>query len=407
MRNCNPPCGVVRTPARLASSRIPRFASRRMRRFVSRYCEPLATPIATRATACLAAHLATLLALLLLCVPAAFSAAHAADFPTPKEGDWVAKDFRFHTGEVMSEVKLHYRTIGAPGGEPVLVLHGTAGSGANMLTPEFGGELFGPGQPLDASRYFIILPDALGTGQSTRPSLGLRAKFPRYNYDDMVSAQYRLVTEGLGIRHLRLVIGNSMGGMQAWLWGQQYPAMMDAIVPMACLPIAMSGRNWMLRRMLTESIRNDPEWMGGNYTAQPRNMPTHLLYFNLATIGGNQNLFKVAPNGARGNEYIATALKQPFRGDANDVLFQWESSYDFDPTANLDKITAAVLAINSADDERNPPELGVMEPVIKRLKNAKYLEIPASAQTRGHGTTASAKWYKKELAELLQGAPKR
>jgi homoserine O-acetyltransferase len=203
------------------------------------------------------------------------------------------------------------------------------------------------------------------------------------------------------------VIGNSMGGMQAWLWGGRYPAMMDAIVPMACLPIAMSGRNWMLRRMLTESIRNDPEWQGGNYGAQPRNMATHLLYFNLATIGGNQALYKAAPTAARGTEYITKALAQPFRGDANDVLFQWESSYDFDPTANLGKIGAAVLAINSADDERNPPELGVMEPVIKRLKNAKYLEIPASTETRGHGTTASAKWYKKELAELLQGAPRR
>jgi len=169
----------------------------------------------------------------------------------------------------------------------------------------------------------------------------------------------------------------------------------------------MSGRNWMLRRMLTESIRNDPEWQGGNYSAQPRNMATHLLYFNLATIGGNQNLFKTAPTAARGNEYIAKALAQPFRGDANDVLFQWESSYDFDPTANLDKIGAAVLAINSADDERNPPELGVMEPAMGRLKNAKYLLIPSSTETRGHGTTASAKWYKKELAELLQGAPRR
>lgn len=333
--------------------------------------------------------------------------AFAANYPEPKQGDWVARDFRFHTGEVFPELKLHYRTIGEPTGEPVLVLHGTAGSGASMLTRDFAEELFGPGQPLDASRYYIILPDALGTGQSSRPSDGLRAKFPRYNYDDMVLAQYRLVTEGLNVRRLRLVIGNSMGGMQAWIWGVRYPDMMDALVPMACLPVAMSGRNWILRRMLTQAIRNDPEWNEGNYAAQPRNMQTYLVHFALATNGGNQSLFRQAPTSKEADALIAKRLAAPFRGDANNVLYQWESSFDYDPSPGLDRIQAAVLAINAADDERNPPELGVMEREIKRIKNGRYLLIAGSPDTRGHGTTGMAKLYKKELAELLQQAPRR
>jgi len=346
---------------------------------------------------------ATLLFALVICssLPAL-----GANYPEPKQGDWVARDFRFHTGEVLPELKLHYRTIGAPTGEPVLILHGTGGSGANFLTRDFADELFGPGQPLDANRNYIILPDALGTGQSGRPSDGMRAKFPRYNYDDMVLAQYRLMTEGLGIKHLRLVIGNSMGGMQTWIWGVRYPDFMDALVPMACLPVAMSGRNWMLRRMLTQSIRNDPEWNNGNYATQPRAMQTHLLYFSLATSGGNQALTKQAPNAAKGDEIISRRLAEPFRGDANDVLFQWESSFDYDPSPGLDRIQAAVLAINSADDERNPFDLGVMEREIKRIKNARYVLIPASPDTRGHGTTGAARFYKQNLAELLQQAPR-
>jgi homoserine O-acetyltransferase len=333
--------------------------------------------------------------------------AFAADYPEARQGDWVARDFRFHSGEVFPELRIHYRTIGAPGGEPVLILHGTTGSGASFLNKDFADELFGPGQALDASRYYIILPDAIGTGQSTKPSDGLRARFPRYNYDDMVSAQYRLMTEGLGLKHLRLVLGNSMGGMQVWIWGVRYPEMMDALVPMACLPVAMSGRNWMLRRMLTQSIRNDPEWNGGNYSAQPRGMQAHLLYFGLATFGGNQALYKRAPSAAKGDEIIAKQLAAPFHGDANDVLYQWESSFDYDPSPGLDRIQAAVLALNSSDDERNPPELGVMEREIKRIRNARYVLIPGGPDTRGHGTTGLAKLYKKELSELLQNAPRR
>jgi homoserine O-acetyltransferase/O-succinyltransferase len=352
-------------------------------------------------------RLATLLFAILFCTALSAQSARAADYPLPKEGDWVVRDFRFHSGEVLPEVRLHYTTIGAPSGEPVLILHGTTGSGANMLTNDFGGELFGPGQPLDASRYYIILPDALGTGKSTRPSDGLRAKFPRYNYDDMVLAQYRLVTEGLGVKHLRLVLGNSMGGMQAWIWGTRYPGFMDALLPMACLPVAMSGRNWMLRRMLTLSIRNDPEWNNGDYTAQPRAMQTHLLYYNLATIGGNQALYKRAPSHDKGDELIAKALSQPFRGDTNDVLYQWESSADYDPSPGLERIQAMLVAVNSSDDERNPPELGVMEREIKRVRNGRYVLLQGGPDTRGHGTTAMAKLWKQHLVELLQQAPRR
>lgn len=332
----------------------------------------------------------------------------AANYPAPKEGDWVARDFKFHTGEVMPEVTLHYRTIGSPSNEAVLILHGTAGSGGNMLTRNFAEELFGPGQPLDANKYFIILPDALGTGKSTRPSSsGLRMKFPKYNYDDMVQAQYRLVTEGLNIKHLRLVIGNSMGGMQVWSWATTFPGMMDIAVPMACQPGPMSGRNWMLRRLLAESIRNDPEWNNGNYTAQPRNMTRLLTYFSVATSGGSIATYNAAPTSAQGDALLAKRLAAPFRNDANDVLYQWESSADYDPSPGLERIQATVLAINAADDERNPHELGMMEAAMKRIRNGRYLLIPQSADTRGHSTTGNAKFYKKELAELMEKAPRR
>lgn len=330
----------------------------------------------------------------------------AADIPTPKTGSYVARDFRFHTGEVMPELRLNYTTVGEPGGEAVLVLHGTAGSGTAMLGQAFAGELFGPGQPLDARRYYVILPDAIGTGKSAKPSDGLRARFPAYNYDDMVLAQYRLLTEHLGVQHLRLVIGNSMGGMQTWMWAQKYPGMMDIAVPMASMPTAMSGRNWMLRRLITDSIRNDPEWQGGNYTQQPRSAHVASVFFNLATNGGNQALYKAAPTREKADALLDQRLNAPAAGDANDLLFQWASSGDYDPLAGLEKIRATVLAINSADDERNPPELGVMEREIKRVKNGRVMLIPASEQTAGHGTTAQARFWKQPLAELLQTAPK-
>ncbi len=334
-------------------------------------------------------------------------AALAADFPAPKEGSWVVRDFRFHTGEALPELRLHYRTIGSPSGEPVVVLHGTTGSGASMLSPAFGGELFGAGQPLDASRYYIILPDAVGHGKSSKPSDGLRMRFPRYNYDDMVDAQHRLLTEHLGVKRARLVIGNSMGGMETWIWAQKYPGFMDVAVPMASLPAEMSSRNWMMRRLIIDSIRNDPEWMNGNYTRQPRSAQFASVFFAIGTNGGNQALYKAAPTRAKADQLLDARLKAPFNGDANDVLYQWDSSRDYNPSAGLERIEATLLAINSADDERNPPELGVLDREIKRVKNGRVLLIPASDETSGHGTTGRAKFWRKELAELLRTAPRR
>ncbi len=332
--------------------------------------------------------------------------AGAADYPAPREADWVVSDFRFHSGEVLPQLRLHYTTIGNPAGEPVLVLHGTSGSGGGMLTAAFAGELFGPGQPLDASRYYVILPDAIGAGKSAKPSDGLRAAFPAYNYDDMVEAQHRLVVEHLGIKHLRLIIGNSMGGMHTWMWAQKYPGLMDIAVPMASLPTAMSGRNWMMRRLLTDTIRNDPEWQHGNYKAQPASFRRAVVFFSTATSGGNQGWFKRAPTREQADAVIDQAMTGPFTADANDYIYQWESSRDYNPSPGLERISATVLAINAADDERNPPELGVLDSEIKRVPRGRAMLLPASAESTGHGTTASAKFYKQALAEVLRTAPR-
>jgi homoserine O-acetyltransferase len=335
------------------------------------------------------------------------AAADAADYPAPKQADWIAKDFKFHTGHIMPELKLHYTTVGDPGGQPVLVLHGTAGSAQSMLTPGFAGELFGPGQPLDAAKYYIIIPDALGHGQSAKPSDGMKTAFPQYDYDDMVDAQYRLITEGLGIRHLRLVIGNSMGGMHAWLWGAKHPTAMDALVPMAAQPSEMSARNWMMRRMLVESVKADPSYKDGNYTSQPAMMKYASVMFGIATAGGTLNYQAVAPTGEAADRNVDDRLKAPFIADANDFVYQWQSSRDYNAAAGLDKIDAAVLAINAADDERNPPETGLMDAAIKRIKHGRLLLIPAGTATSGHLTTGNAKFYKQQLQELLQVAPQK
>jgi homoserine O-acetyltransferase/O-succinyltransferase len=292
--------------------------------------------------------------------------AFAADYPAPKEASWIAKDFKFHTGEVMPELRINYVTIGDAKNEPVLV------------------------------------PDSIGHGKSSKPSDGLRASFPKYNYDDMVDAQYRLVKEGLGIKHLRLVTGNSMGGMQTWIWGTRYPGEMDALVPMACQPTAMSSRNWILRRLIVDSITNDPEWNNGNYTKQPRSAQVASVFFSFATSGGNLALYKAAPTRDKADALLDARLKANFTADANDTLYQWASSADYNPSPGLEKIQAAVLAINAADDERNPPETGIMEREMKRIKNGRSYLIPASEQTAGHGTTGSAKWFKQQLGEFMQ-----
>ncbi len=331
----------------------------------------------------------------------------AADYPAPKQGEWVARDFKFHTGEVLPEVKLHYTTVGEPSGTPVIVLHGSGGSGARMLTAGFAGELFGPGQPLDATRYYIILPDAIGHGKSAKPSDGLKTKFPKYDYADMVDAQYRLLSEGLGIRHVRLIIGNSMGGMNVWLWGEKYPDYMDALVPMASQPTAMASRNWMLRRMMLETIRHDPDYNDGNYTTEPRFMKIASVFFAIATGGGTLHYQKIAPTNEKANQFVDARLAAPMTADANDFLWQWGSSADYDAAPGLEKITASVLAINAADDERNPPETGIMERAMKSVKNGKLYLIPASEETTGHLTTGNAKFYKQQLQDLLASAPRR
>jgi homoserine O-acetyltransferase/O-succinyltransferase len=331
--------------------------------------------------------------------------ASSADYPAPKQADWIARDFRFHTGEVMPELRLHYTTIGEPSGQPVLVLHGTTQSGPSLLTSAFAGELFGPGQPLDAARYYIILPDGIGHGKSSKPSDGLKTKFPRYDYADMVDAHYRLLKEGLGVSHLRLVIGNSMGGMHTWLWGEKYPDFMDALAPMAAQPTAMSSRNWMMRRLITDTIRNDPDWQDGNYTTQPRGLKAAAVFYGVATSGGTLAYQKMAPTREQADKLLDERLAAPFAADANDFLYQWESSGDYDAAPGLARVTAALLAINAADDERNPPETGMMEGALKQVRNGRLYLIPASEETRGHGTTGMARFYKRPLLELLQSAP--
>src|ERR1700730_7256574 len=329
-------------------------------------------------------------------------AARAADYPAPKQGDWIARDFKFHTGETMPELRLHYITIGEPTGQPVLVLHGSGGSSASLLTPAFAGELFGAGQPLDAAKYYIIIPDGLGHGQSSKPSDAMKTAFPKYDYADMVDATYRLVKEGLGVNNLRLVIGNSMGGMHTWLWGVQYPDFMDVLVPMASQPTAMAARNWILRRMMIETIRNDPGYNNGNYISQPRMMKYAIAAYGFASSGGTLAYQNEAPTAKQADHMIDERLAASGTTDANDFIYQWQASHDYDASARLSKIEATLLAINSADDERNPPETGVTVEAIKQIRNGRLSLIPASVETRGHGTTGSAKFYKQQLEELLR-----
>lgn len=340
--------------------------------------------------------------LALLCLAAN---ARAAEAPAPVQADWTAPDFRFHTGETLPGLRIHYTTLGAPTGEPVLILHGTAGSGSGMLNPAFADKLFGPGQPLDAAHYFIILPDAIGAGQSARPSDELRARFPHYDYADMVQAQYRLLAEHLGIKHLRLVLGNSMGGMETWVWGEAHPGFMDALVPMASQPTAMAGRNWMLRRMLIEAIRRDPAYANGEYTSQPESLRTANVLFGIATNGGTLAWQARAPSHAQADALVNGMLDAPPPADANDFIYQWDASADYDPEPALGTITAPVLAINSADDERNPPETGVTARVMAKLRNGALFLIPASAETRGHGTTGISGFWADRLRGFLDALP--
>ena len=332
---------------------------------------------------------------------AALAASAAAGAPAAREGDFVIHDFRFHTGETLPELKQHYVTLGDPKNPAVLVLHGTGGNGAGLLNDAFGGELFGPGQPLDAARYFIILPDAIGTGQSSKPSDGLRMKFPRYTYDDMVAAQQRLLTEHLGVKHLKLVLGNSMGGMLTWAWGEAQPDFMDGLVPLASTPTAMASRNWAMRRLLIETIKADPAFQNGNYTSQPPSLRYANAFFSVGTSGGTRGWQARAGSHAEADRAVDQLLAGPLRGDANDTIYQFDASRDYDPAPGLDRIKARVLAINSADDERNPVETGVMEKQMARLSKGSFYLIPASEKTSGHGTTGHAALWKAKLSAWL------
>ena len=329
----------------------------------------------------------------------------AQNYPQPVKGIWTLKDFKFHTGEVLSELKIGYQTIGNSSGIPVVLLHGTTSSSQANLGAAMGGELFGPGQPLDATKYFIILPDSIAAGRSSKPSDGLRLKFPHFDYTDVVRAHYQMIHDGLGVRHLRLVLGNSMGGMQTWLWGIEYPQYMDILVPMASMPIEISGRNWMLRRLLIDAIKSDPEWLNGEYTQQPTGVKRASVFFSVATNGGTLALQEKGLTREKADAYVEQLMRDWNDGDANDLLYKWESSQNFNPSKDLEKIKAKVLAINSADDERNPIQLGVMEREIQRIPNAQYYLIPASDITLGHGTVGIARLWKDKLEKVLETTP--
>ena len=337
------------------------------------------------------------------------SLAFGADYPTPTEGDFTIRDFKFQSGETLPELRIHYRTLGKPEKDAqgkttnaVLIMHGTTGSGAQFLRPEFAGELFGKDQPLDATKFFIVLPDGIGHGKSSKPSDGMHAKFPRYGYLDMVEAQYRLLTDELGVNHARLVIGTSMGGMHSWLWGELHPDFMDALMPLASLPTQISGRNRAWRRMVIDAIRNDPAWEGGEYKTQPPSMRTaaEMLWLMSSNPVLRQ---KDAPSLAKTDEVLDKFVEQIVKADdANDVLYALEASHDYDPGPNLEKISAPLLAINSADDLINPPELGILEREIKRVPRGRAIVIPLSDKTRGHGSHTIAILWKDQLVELLK-----
>ena len=347
-------------------------------------------------------------ALMLLALVAVAQPSIGATYPEPQEGDFQVRGFEFASGEVLSELNLHYTTIGQPRRDAsgsvcnaVLIMHGTTGRGGGFLSERFAGALFGPGQLLDGERYYIILTDAIGHGQSSRPSDGLRMSFPKYTYNDMVRAQYLLLTEHLGVDHLRLVMGTSMGGMHTWVWGYTYPEFMDALMPLASLPVEIAGRNRMLRKMIIDSIRNDPEWNGGRYDDQPPGLISamHPLIFMVSSPLQWQ---KEAPTREQAEAFLEARIQRYAANmDANDLIYQFDSSRDYDPSPHLEEIVAPLLAINSADDQVNPPELGILEREIKRVPRGRAVLLPITDRTRGHGTHSIPAIWGPYLNELL------
>ncbi len=327
---------------------------------------------------------------------------------TPQEGDFVLRDFHFKSGETLPELRMHYMTLGKPMRDgngrvtnAVLILHGTSGSGRQFLAPQFADVLYWPGQLLDVSRYFVILPDNIGHGKSSKPSDGMHAHFPQYDYDDMVLAQYDLLTQGLGVNHLRLIIGTSMGCMHSWAWGETYPNFMDALMPLACLPVEIAGRNRVWRKMVMDGIRQDPDWKNGDYTTEPR--AALQISVDFLVIAGSAHLLmqKNLPTREAADKYLDDAVKRTATLDANDFLYALNSSRDYDPSSKLESITVPVMFVNSADDFINPPELGIAEREIQKVKKGKFVLIPASDQTHGHGTHTWAVFWQQYLQQLL------
>lgn len=348
--------------------------------------------------------------LLLLMGTIASGFAQSADpWPAPREGDYIAKDFHFKDGSVLPELRLHYRVLGEPHRDSngsvdnaVLILHGTGGTGMQFLSPRFAGVLFVPGGLLDATKYFIILPDDIGHGKSSKPSDGMHARFPKYDYDDMVLGEYLVVTQGLGLNHLRLVMGTSMGCMHSWVWGETYPGFADALMPLACMPVQIAGRNRMTREMAMDAITSDPGWMQGEYKSQPLGLKTAA---DMLIIMGSAPLQmqKLYPTRDAADEYLKKAWATYMSTlDANDLLYQFNSSRNYDPSKSLEKITVPVMAINSADDFINPPELGIVPQEINRVPKGKFVLLPITDATRGHGTHTLAAIWSQYLAELLR-----
>jgi homoserine O-acetyltransferase/O-succinyltransferase len=346
--------------------------------------------------------------LVLLLAVAGPSGVRAPSYPPPAEIDFVVRDFRFQSGEALPEVRLHYRTVGTPRKDAdgvvrnaVLILHGTGGTGRGFLSEGYAGRLFGKGQLLDAERYFIILPDNIGHGGSSRPSDGLRMKFPKYGYEDMVTLQHLLVTQGLGLSHLRLVMGTSMGGMHAWMWGYMFPDFMDGLVPLASNPVEIAGRNRLWRKALVNAIITDPEWNGGNYTTPPRGMASAIGFLLMASSVPLQ-WQRQFPTAAAADKYLSDQIASRMKStDANDLIYYFRASEDYNPEPHLDRITKPLLAINSADDFVNPPELPMMQELMKRVKRGRFVLIPISPETRGHGTHSQPQIWAAELERFL------
>ena len=327
----------------------------------------------------------------------------------PISGDYVIPDFHFASGEALPELRLHFTTLGKPHRDErgrvtnaVLILHGTTGSGHSFLTERFAGVLFGKGQLLDSARYYIILPDAIGHGESSKPSDGLHAHFPQYTYGDMVSAQYALLTQGLHVDHLRLLMGASMGCMQTWLWTERFPVFMDAAMPLACLPVQIAGRDRLWRDLVMDSIRADPQWLEGEYRGEPLQALHAAAGFLLIAGSAPIQMQMALPTRDAADEFLKVYMDRDIPElDANDLLYQINASRDYDPSASLDKIEAPIVWINSADDFTDPPELGIAEREVKKIKNARFILLPASEQTHGHGTDSWAAVWQQYLGELL------